>query len=73
MSDSEPKSGVKSLLISSVGVAAFSVIGYVLAFNYEKGYADYFGIPMRLIKINLITILIAVLGLCSVFLFVKSF
>lgn len=67
MSDSESKSGIKSLLISGTGVAAVSVIGYLLAFNYERGYADFFGIPIRLIKLNLITILIAVFGLISVF------
>lgn len=72
MSDSDAKSEIKSLLISGVGVAAVSVTGYILAFNYEMGYANFFGIPIRFIKLNLITIFIAVLGLISVFLFIMG-
>ena len=68
MSDSDTKSDIKSLLISGTGVAAVSVTGYMLAFNYEVGYASFFGIPIRLIKLNLTTLFIAVLGLISLFL-----
>jgi hypothetical protein len=73
MPDSETKSVFKSLLISGVGVAAVTVIGYLLAFKYEKGYADYFGIPIRLIRLNSITIFTAVFGLCSVFIIILFF
>ncbi len=41
------------ILKSGLGVAIFSVGGYLIGFAYEKGYADVFGIPLQLIKLNI--------------------
>ncbi len=51
------KYDILSLLKSSFGVGVVTILGYVLAFLYEKGYTSYFKIPPELIKIDLINIL----------------
>ncbi len=68
MAEGNEKSDVVFWLKSSLGVAAFSIGGYLLGFAYEKGYADYFGIPVQLIKLNLISIFLSIFGLAAVML-----
>jgi phage shock protein PspC (stress-responsive transcriptional regulator) len=58
----------KLWLKSSLGVAALSIGGYLLGFAYEKGYADYFGIPVQLVKLNLISIFLSIFGLAAMML-----
>jgi hypothetical protein len=41
----------------------------MLAFSYEWGYADYFGIPRRLIALDLVTVILAIGGV-TVFAFI---
>ena len=63
MSNSESKSEIRSLLLSSAGVAIISLTGYLIAFIYELGYTSFFGIPYTLIELSLVVILTAIGGL----------
>lgn len=42
----------------------------MLGFSYEKGYADYFGIPVQLIRLNLLSIFLSIGGLIGLLWFV---
>jgi len=57
MADSTGRGETKSLLLSGTFVAALSGAAYLLAFNYELGYASAFGIPRAFIKVDLVTVL----------------
>ena len=63
MVEENEKYDVLLLLKSSIGVGAISVTGYLLGFSYERGYTSYFGIPVGLIKLNLTTIFLSIIGL----------
>jgi hypothetical protein len=65
MVEENEKIDAKLWLKSSLGVAALSIVGYLLGFAYEKGYAEYFGIPVQLIKLNLVSIFIIIVALSS--------
>lgn len=68
MVEGNEKTDAKLWLKSSLGVAALSIGGYLLEFAYEKGYATYFGIPVQLIRLNLVGIFIIIISLFSLFL-----
>lgn len=63
MVEENEKHDVILLLKSGIGVGGISVAGYLLGFSYEKGYTSYFGIPVELIKLNLTTIFLSIIGL----------
>lgn len=63
MSDLGAKEKIKPSLQSGLGVAAVSISGYLIGFCYELGYTAFFAIPLRFIKLNLITIFTAIFGL----------
>jgi hypothetical protein len=65
MVEKNEKYDVLSLLRSSIGVGVVTILGYVLAFLYEKGYTRYFKIPSELIKLDLINIFISIFYLLS--------
>jgi hypothetical protein len=48
----------KLFLSEGFMIAAASACAYLLAFNYEKGYAQHFSIPVQLINVSLATILL---------------
>lgn len=63
---SEPMSEEQSRLISDGTVIALATAsGYLVAFQYESGYASYFGIPVYLITPNITTVFVAGLALVS--------
>jgi hypothetical protein len=66
MSEENENNDFKLLVKSGLVVGAISIGGYWLGFVYEKGYADYFAIPIQLISLNLISIFISILGLTTV-------
>jgi len=68
MVEGNEKSDVVFWLKSSLGVGVLSIGGYLLGFAYEKGYADYFGIPVQLIKLNLISIFLSIFWLAAMML-----
>lgn len=50
----------KHFLSEGIIIAAASACAYLLAFNYEKGYAQHFSIPIQLINVSLVNLLIFV-------------
>jgi hypothetical protein len=63
MSGSQSRSETSSLLLNGAGVAAISLGGYFIAYAYELGYGNFFGIPSSLIRLNLVIIFASALGL----------
>ncbi len=43
-------------------IAAGTLLGYIVAFEYEIGYSGYYGIPREIIAVSLVTILNSVLA-----------
>jgi hypothetical protein len=66
MSEENEKSNFELWIKSGLIVGAISIGGYWLGFVYEKGYADYFAIPIQLISLNLISIFRSILELIAV-------
>jgi hypothetical protein len=50
---------------SGLLAGGITVVGYLLGFSYESGYASYYGIPIQLIKLNLINIFISIFSLVA--------
>ncbi len=65
MAEEKEKIDFTLILKSGLGVAILSIGGYLVGFAYEKGYADYFGIPSQLIKLNLTNIFISIFGVVA--------
>lgn len=72
MNEVSEKNDANLWLKSGLGVGAISVGGYLLGFAYELGYASYFGIPVQLIKLNLISIFLSITGLFALLWFLFS-
>jgi hypothetical protein len=72
MSEQNEKNDTKLWLKSALEIGAISVGGYLLGFAYEMGYANYFDIPLKLIKLDLMSIFIPIIliALLLLFLFV---
>jgi hypothetical protein len=70
MSEENDKYDFTSWMKSGLGIGAISIGGYFLGFAYEKGYASYFGIPLPLIKLDLINIFLSVIALIGLLWFI---
>jgi hypothetical protein len=67
------KFDVLSFLKSGIGVGTITILGYLFGFLYEEGYANYFKIPVQLIKLDLITIFTSILVLLGLIWLIFSF
>ena len=64
----------KSFKISeNLIIAALPAIAYLLAFGYQYGHANYFGVPFEFIAVDLTHVLILFVGIPSVFMMFSSF
>jgi hypothetical protein len=70
MNEENDKYDFTSWMKSGLGIGAISIGGYFLGFAYEKGYASYFGIPLPLIKLDLINIFLSVIALIGLLWFI---
>lgn len=59
VSDSSKPETVRPFLLSGFGVAVLSGMAYLTSYTYEAGYAGFFGIPERMIKLDLISVCIS--------------
>lgn len=55
-----------SILTEGVQILLLTGVGYLVAFLYEKGYCDHFGIPMTLIVPSTATILVAIVSIALI-------
>ncbi len=60
VSDSSKLGTVRPFLLSGFGVAVLSGMAYLMSYLYEVGYAGFFGIPERMIKLDLISVCFSV-------------
>jgi hypothetical protein len=61
----------KTWITEGIIIASTPILGYLLTFIYEKGFAEAFNIPISFISPNLTTVFVVTSALVVVFLFLS--
>ena len=69
----ETKTQASFGLTEGLVIAGIPAVGYWLAYIYELGYSKFFGIPLWFIRVDLVTVMGAILGMLGVLIFIYMF